>query len=965
MKKNVENPPSPLGMAVYVVTLFHILGFVLFVFLIRPMWLEISNFLSAAAGIRLNYIVIILILTGIIAFYLALRIFIILIRKSDASAFFKIFVVSLFVVYNGLLFYLNISEAKTSIPAIVSLTSVCFYYAVFALLYLIFIYLLQLLANARNDKQKKMLIKRELTYTKLYSFIVFVFFIVLGAWSVNADMNKWQKQQQAACEHWKASWISIPDTSFLQKLAPSVFKYKENMWIGFRKNLHINEVPGRLIAKIGADSKYWLWINGRLVVFEGALKRGPNPYDTYYDTIDIAPFLKRGENSFAILLWYFGKDGFGHKDSQSAGIIFESIDREINILSDATWSATVHPAYYSTHAPVPNYRLEESNVGFNAQDDLPDWTQPEYDFSDWNKAAVIAAPCEEPFNNLVKRPVPLLKIGKLSEYVSVRIDNDKTSNKTIHCRLPYNAQITPYLMVKARAGLKIDIKTDNYFGGSEYNVRAEYITKDGPQEFESFGWMNGHDVLYTMPKEVEVLDLKYRETGYDTGFTGGFQCNDSYFNTLWQKSRRTLYLCMRDHIFGCPDRERGQWWGDIVSIMPQIFYSLESNADLAVKKAIHELVDWQKKDGALYSPVPAGNWFIELPTQMLASIGYYGFWTYYLYTGDRETIEKAYGPSKKYIMLYQNRPDGLVEIRPGQWNWIDWGSNIDGELLYNEWYYLALVGLKNMAVLLDKKADVAFFDEKMKRFENSFNRVFWTGTQYKSPGFEGDTDDRGNALAVAANLARPEYHDNIKQVLIDKQYSSTFMEKYVFEAFVKMGFENEAFTRLKNRFDKMVRSSHTTLWEGWEIGSFEYGGGTINHAWSGIGITVLSQFAAGISPVSPGYKKFQVMPHEGYLTSINDTVRTPYGDIALSIKKDTAIYRLSITVPENTTAEIYLHKHNALNKPAAAITMNDSIVFSSTKALVEPAGVKIDKTPNDYYKIKVLPGIHEFQVEYD
>jgi len=80
MKKNVEKLPSPFGMAVYVVTLFHILGFVLFVFLIRSMWLEISNFLSAAAGIRLNYIVIILILTGIIAFYLALRIFIIFIR---------------------------------------------------------------------------------------------------------------------------------------------------------------------------------------------------------------------------------------------------------------------------------------------------------------------------------------------------------------------------------------------------------------------------------------------------------------------------------------------------------------------------------------------------------------------------------------------------------------------------------------------------------------------------------------------------------------------------------------------------------------------------------------------------------------------------------------------------------------------------------------------------------------------
>lgn len=49
----------------------------------------------------------------------------------------------------------------------------------------------------------------------------------------------------------------------------------------------------------------------------------------------------------------------------------------------------------------------------------------------------------------------------------------------LYCRLPYNSQVTPYLKVEAPAGKVIHIRTDNYEGGSQYNVRAEYVTRDG------------------------------------------------------------------------------------------------------------------------------------------------------------------------------------------------------------------------------------------------------------------------------------------------------------------------------------------------------------------------------------------------------------------------------------------------------------------------------------------------------
>ncbi|NIL98495.1 MAG: hypothetical protein GTO62_15550, partial [Planctomycetales bacterium] len=67
-----------------------------------------------------------------------------------------------------------------------------------------------------------------------------------------------------------------------------------NRWICFRKVVRLDETPGQAVARIAADSKYWLWINGERVVFEGQLKRGPTPDDTYYDRVDLAQYLRRG-----------------------------------------------------------------------------------------------------------------------------------------------------------------------------------------------------------------------------------------------------------------------------------------------------------------------------------------------------------------------------------------------------------------------------------------------------------------------------------------------------------------------------------------------------------------------------------------------------------------------------------------------------------------------------------------------
>lgn len=689
---------------------------------------------------------------------------------------------------------------------------------------------------------------------------------------------------------WKAMWISSPHT-----------QSEPNTWLTCRKDLKLDKVPSTLKAKIGADTKYWLWINGEMVIREGGLKRGPKPGAGYYDVIEISPYLKKGDNTIAILLWHFGKNGFSHANSGTAALIFEAIGDGVEIISDSSWKCDIYKAFENTGAPFPNYRLPESNIRYDARKKLTDWNKPGFK-GKISTCAVITEANNPPFGELMERPIPFWKDYGLSDYVNIK----KGEGDTIRCRLPYNAQITPYLKVKSKPGKQIDILTDNYYGGSAYNVRAEYVTEDGIQEYENPGWMNGHEVLYVIPEDVEVLELKFRETGFDTEFTGAFECDDPFLNEFWKRSARTLYITMRDNYMDCPDRERAQWWGDAVNELGETFYALSPSAQQLAVKGIYELINWQRDNGVIFSPVPSGSWRKELPLQMLASVGWYGFYTQYFYSGDDSFVKDIYPGLHKYLHeVWDTDQDGLVKSRPGDWNWGDWGENIDLDVLTNCWYYLALKAEKEFAQMVGFSEDVPEIEKLMLRIENAFDKRFWTGKAYRSPEYKGETDDRAQAMAVVSGLASTDKYDKLKKQLKKEYHASPYMEKYVLEALFMMDEPDMAFERIHNRYAKMLAyTDYTTLFEGWGIGAEGFGGGTLNHAWSGGPLTMMSQKVCGIYPTSPGFRTFAIEPQLGKLTKASATVDTKFGKIQVKLTRNGNKIEGEVVVPEGTHAEV-------------------------------------------------------------
>ena len=87
---------------------------------------------------------------------------------------------------------------------------------------------------------------------------------------------------------------------------------------------------------------------------------------------------------------------------------------------------------------------------------------------------------------------------------------------------------------------------------------------------------------------------------------------------------------------------------------------------------------------------------------------------------------------------------------------------------------------------------------------------------------------------------------------------------------------------------------------------YKSGNGTYNHAWSGGGLTILSEFIAGIAPIEPAFEQFRVCPNLATLNRVKSVVPTRFGAIELKAEKQNGALAIELTVPEGTTAVVEL-----------------------------------------------------------
>ncbi len=730
-----------------------------------------------------------------------------------------------------------------------------------------------------------------------------------------------------------------------------------NRWMAFRKDISLDKVPEKVTAKIAADSKYWLYINGELAVFDGQLKRGaallkkdiyptgstaqPNlsqmiqEVATYFDEVDITPYLKEGENTIVALVWYFGNEGHSHVGSGKGAFLFESKMNDNLIISDSSWKVSRHMGYQPS-AQISGY-AQEYQIVYDARNGFNDFYKPEFDVSSWANAKEIGNAGDKPWNELWPRTIPEWKLSDLYTFKT----NDPLVSKsgtTYTLSLPTNIQFTPYIKVKAQAGKQIVISCPN-----SGNTSVTYTTMGGQngeaieQEYESPSWMNWWFIRFNIPNDVEIIDIGYRESGYKTDFLGYFNSDDNFFNTLWRKARDTVYVNIRDTFMDCPDRERTAWLGDAVNEMEIAYYSMSPTVFDAVRKDISVRINWQNAEGSIPTTAPATfrhNEYAELTAQSLA--GVMSWFKYYLNSGDKTTLEIAYPSLQKYMDMFkleeQNytvphmRGAGVNTVH--QW-WIDWGGNIDKDLCENIWSYIGVLTLVDFARELGDTANLARYEKLRDQMKAKFDLTFWNGKEYRSTTYTGPADDRGQALAVYAGLVSPDKYPIIKDILLKNKFASPYMVKYSIEALYLMGYPDAAEQRMKESYANDVPLSDPTFSEGWG------GGGTKNHGWSGGGLITLSGYAAGVRPLEPAYTKFIVAPQMASIKSIDAGVPTINGVINVKARNAANKFDLTVNVPDGSVGLIGIPrlKTDTAVKCGDIIVWDNGVVKSSVPGL--------------------------------
>src|SRR5580692_10831348 len=91
---------------------------------------------------------------------------------------------------------------------------------------------------------------------------------------------------------WTSKWISAPDTH------PTEYGVYH-----FRRTFQLAVKPERFVVHVSGDNRYQLFVNGRRA------SSGPARGDLFhwrYETVDVAPYLNAGTNTFAAVVWNFG-----------------------------------------------------------------------------------------------------------------------------------------------------------------------------------------------------------------------------------------------------------------------------------------------------------------------------------------------------------------------------------------------------------------------------------------------------------------------------------------------------------------------------------------------------------------------------------------------------------------------------------------------------------------------------------
>ena len=757
----------------------------------------------------------------------------------------------------------------------------------------------------------------------------------------------------------------------------------------------------RARAYVSGLGYYKFWLNGKRMD-DYHLHPGFARYNktAYYSVYDITRQIKANN----MLGFELGRGWYAMTTPTLWGETFTSdwmAEPALRVLvtldyADGTRQTIASDASFKT-APGP-ILFDSVKAGeiYDARKEQADWNTVAFDDKSWTPAVAVkgtmpssapglTAQLFEPIRTVERfSPVNIQKVE--DEKDAWQIDFGKNLAGTVEMKL----KAKPGQEVRLTYVEKIHEKGDgrerwNNFGAERTGSfqRDIYVARGGGEEaYESSYCYKGFQYV-----RVEGLSEKptpeqfiAKAINSDMVKVGTFTTSSELWNKIWEAGRRCIQSNMHSIPTDCPQWEKLGWTCDDSSP----YYAMAFNYDLRklYEKRLQDYADDISPDGRIRNTVPSPWAKGDDP----AWVGSYVdlVWKHYLTYGDRRVMERHYDNLKLYMQtlikegLSSEKPPLLTKPRHALGDWVSPDGNVPPEgalIYYDEYFYKYLRVMRDLATLLGRAEDVAYYGKLATDLKQQFNAFFYDETEgcYYSTERSAGYRQSPNAIALAFGLV-PENRARrvVDRLVQDMQkrdghiWTGILGMEAIADALCENGQTDMAYSaHLKDDYPSlgnMIREGATTLWEDCTIKKAR----SLNHKMFATPLGWMARYVAGLRVEGvlgdgPGFRKAVIKPYPvpekiKFAQLDYDSVMGGYRS-AWKSTPEGILYE--IVVPPNASASVRLPLNGS---PKAQVSESGKVFWRAGKAAEAVPGVVPDGMEKDRLVLTVGSGAYKFLV---
>jgi len=714
----------------------------------------------------------------------------------------------------------------------------------------------------------------------------------------------------------------------------------------FRKNFQVDAVPETFEVRVSADNRYKLFVNEQLVSL------GPVIGDIKhwnYETVDLAPYLKAGDNLLAAMVWNEGELKPVFQFSKRTALLVQGTSDATKVVNtNSSWKCIEDHSYMPIRQSVRGYYAAGAGDKVDMNLKVQGWNKAAFDDSSWvqPEGFVDRAFVGFGFNTrsgwtLTPAMIPLMELTPQrlvatrktegvvvpetfpQEKAAVMVPAHSTGRILLDQSFLTNAYPTLLFRGGKNATIVLTYAEALYDAEGAKNNRNEIdrktisgrqdtIISNGAsnQEFTTLNWRTYRYVeiaVETKDEPLSINDFYGTFTGYPFEMNAKLEVDNNELNQILAIGWRTARLCAVETYMDCPYYERLQYIGDARIQMMISYYN--SGDDRLAKYALSL---WD------YSRQPDGYTLSRYPDTQGQVIPPYSLWyvsalyDYMMMGKDSEFVKSKLLGTRQILNYFITHvdADGSLKNVPG-WNFTDWVSDWKmGVAPMMEGGTSALLDLQLLLALQSGQAleqsegsaeYAALYAKLSDKLAKTIQDKYWD----ESRGLYADTPKKDlfsqhtNSLAILAGLAKgPQAEVMAKTMLEDATLAqaSIYFKYYLHLALVKAGL-GDHYLKWLDIWHKNIELGMTTWGETSDVETTR----SDCHAWGSSPNIELYRTVLGIESAAPYFTKVKIEPHLGAIQKIEGEMPHPEGKISVAYRKSEKGLNAEINLPDGVS----------------------------------------------------------------